>query len=754
MQDPAESGETRRETTATSLDPIGGADAGAAPAEDGGDQAGRTRREDVPVARAESLLTLPPELAARFEIVAELDASGAEADMLRVRDDAGEELVLKLYRRGITPNREMWETLRGVRSPHIVRLRDTGQAGGRAFEVMEYLPHGTLRDLANEGRGGGAPEMITEVVRQVAEGLTVLHEHRVIHRDLKPENILLRGREPLRLALADFGLSRYVKQTAMFSTAGHTLAYSAPETFAGFVSVMRDWWSLGMIVRELALGEPPFAELVPEAVMLHLASRPIDVSGVEDERLRLLCRGLLVRDPDDRWGGEEVAEWLSGGSPPVHESADSPLAGSELKPFLLGEQLYTDRAELAAAMAERWDETAERYFVRGGAARETLKAWLRQFDDPRIHDVQARDELLDQMEAQLPADVRLLMLLRWLNPRMPPIYAGGAITTGSLGALAAAALDPTADRHGRSRRVVEDLTEHHVLSTLAQCDGGVELGEVNTRLDDVTRRWRDRTVQARERHPRLTAEHTTEVKAELLLIALDADEAKARLAGQIPAGRESLPVPVPWFDQLARETAADDDATGLLVVRQALPAAAEEAGRLHREIAARQRQEQERMMRWQQREADRLGGRPAAVAAAVAGCLLMAAVWAGFLLLSAFSGKGDIAMAVAMAVLIFQVGTEVTLAVVMGAMYHPSHSLLQKVGVLGGRAGDVVGDNGGCAGCLIIVLTAVVLSVLTKVFPPLVPLVVAAVYGGWTYSRWTGWTRWHEGERRKALEGE
>ncbi|TMR03698.1 serine/threonine-protein kinase [Actinomadura soli] len=746
MQDPAESGETRRETTATSLDPIGGG--GTASADD--DSAGRTRREDVPVAGAESLLTLPPELAVRFAIVAELDAAGAEADMLRVRDQAGEELVLKLYRRGITPNREMWETLRGVRSPHIVRLRDTGQAGGRAFEVMEYLPHGTLRDLANEG-GAASPEVITEVVRQVADGLTVLHEHRVIHRDLKPENILLRFRDPLRLALADFGLSRYVKQTAMFSSAGHTLAYSAPETFAGFVSVMRDWWSLGMIVRELALGEPPFADLVPEAVMLHLASRPIDVSGVEDERLRLLCRGLLVRDPDDRWGGGEVAEWLAGGSPPVHESVDSPLTTAEVKPFLFGEQLYTDRAELAAAMAERWDETAERYFARGGAARETLKTWLRQFDDPRIHDVQARDELLDRMEGLLPADVRLLMLLRWLNPGMPPIYAGGAITAANLGALAAAALDPAAGQHRRSQRVVDDLTEHNVLSTLAQCPGGEDLGEVKARLDDATRRWQEITARARERRPELGTSRTADVKAELLLIALDADEAKARLAEQIPAGRESLPVPVPWFDELARE--AGDDAAGLLVVRQALPAAAAEAGRIHRELTARQRQEQERMMRWQQREADRLGGRVAAVAVAVAGCVLMAVVWAGFLLLSVFSGSSDIATVVAAGVLICQAATEITLAVTMGAMYHPRYSLLQKVGVLGGRAGDAVSDTGGCVGCLIVVLSAAVLSVLTKVFPPMVPLVVTAVYGAWTYRRWSGWTRWHEDEKRKALEG-
>lgn len=756
MQDSTESGRTRRESLLTSLDPDGEAATASAHEND------VTRREDVAAADAEPLITLPPALAERFEIVTELDASGAEADMLRVRDAAGEELVLKLYRRGIAPNEETWEMLRGVRSPHIVRLLDTGQTAGRAFEVMEYLPHGTLRDFIDESRTGSpedrgavhgsSPEQITEVVRQIADGLTVLHEHRIIHRDLKPENVLLRSREPLRLALADFGLSRYVAQTAMFSSAGHTLAYSAPETFAGFVSVMRDWWSLGMIVRELALGERPFADMVPEAVMLHLASRPIEVSGIGDERLRLLCRGLLVRDPEDRWGGPETAEWLAGGSPEVRESSEPQQAGSEIKPFLLGDRLYTDRAELASAMAERWDETAQRYFVRGGEARKTLKAWLRQFDDPRIHDVQGRDDLLDQMGGPLPADVRLLMLLRWLNPRLPPVYAGTPVTADTLGALAATALDPQAKDHRRAQRVVDELVEHHTLATLAQCPGGAELGEVDGRLRDLTRHWTDVTAQVGVRYPNLpqALRGTPETRAELLLIALDAGQARVRLAEQIPAGRQALPVPVPWFDQLERE--AGDDTIGLLVARRALPVAAAEAQQIHRETVARQHRQHERMMRWQEREALRLAGRPAAVGLALAGGAVMAVVWFGFLLLSSFSGKTDIAMLVAFPVLCGQIAGEIALAINMGAMYHPHYSLLQRIGTLGGRAGEAIGDAGGCGGCLIVVLTGAALSVLTALFPPIVPLIIAVAYGVWTRSRWSAWTGWHDGEMREALE--
>src|SRR5262249_46512807 len=137
-----------------------------------------------------------------------------------------------------------------------------------------------------------------------------------IHCVLKPANILLRSRSPLQLALADFGLSRYLPEDAAFSNAGHTLIYTAPETFAGHVSPSRDWWSLGMIVYELATGESPFRGLPDERVMLDLTTRPFDSANVLDERLRQLCMGLLVRAPALRCGAGEVDQWLARGSPP------------------------------------------------------------------------------------------------------------------------------------------------------------------------------------------------------------------------------------------------------------------------------------------------------------------------------------------------------------------------------------------------------------------------------------------------------
>jgi WD40 repeat protein len=291
----------------------------------------RSRSTEDPgtdAAAEDPLTSVPSELSGKFAPIRSLP-SGGEADMLLVADAAGTNLVLKLYRPGVVPSPGTWRALQTIDSPRITRLVDWGDAGDRVYEVLEYIPAGTLAALTDTGPSDRVgTEVIAEVIRQVADGLTALHEARVIHRDLKPSNILVRSWSPLELALTDFGLSRYLDHSTVFSNAGNTLAYTAPETFAGHVTPARDWWSLGMIVRELATGGPPFGDLSTEVVMLQLASRPIDCTQITDPRLRLLCRGLLTRDPGKRWGATQVRSWLAGEYPPVAESEDATPPGT------------------------------------------------------------------------------------------------------------------------------------------------------------------------------------------------------------------------------------------------------------------------------------------------------------------------------------------------------------------------------------------------------------------------------------------
>src|SRR6266700_79599 len=182
-----------------------------------------TRREVAPTRRegvapgdppsteprtGETLLRLPAALAGRYQIVAELPAQGAEADVLRVRGQDGVEYVAKLYRKGFTVDPTVSRKLSELGSRHVVRVHDWGTSDGRAYEVLEYVPGGSLEELFGRAGHPASLEEVTEVVRQIAAGLEQLHAAGIVHRDLKPANVLLRSRVPLELVLTDFGLSR------------------------------------------------------------------------------------------------------------------------------------------------------------------------------------------------------------------------------------------------------------------------------------------------------------------------------------------------------------------------------------------------------------------------------------------------------------------------------------------------------------------------------------------------------------------
>src|SRR6266852_4590937 len=92
--------------------------------------------------------------------------------------------------------------------PHIVRVLEFGVEGKTPFLVMDYAPHGTLRQ--RHPKGTRLPlDTIISYVTQVADALQYAHQEKLIHRDIKPENMLL-GRKN-EVLLSDFGIAIMVQ---------------------------------------------------------------------------------------------------------------------------------------------------------------------------------------------------------------------------------------------------------------------------------------------------------------------------------------------------------------------------------------------------------------------------------------------------------------------------------------------------------------------------------------------------------------
>lgn len=203
------------------------------------------------------------------------------------------------------------EVLTELRHPHIVPIDCFGEHDGLHFLVMPLVEGGDLRQrlgefvLGDDGAERGS--RIATLMAKVAGAVSFLHERGILHRDLKPSNILLSGAEVQSEPLVcDFGLARRMGDLRAGigspEVAG-TLMYMAPEQMEGRqpLTVESDVWSLGAILHELLIGQPPFTKdrrLDRERKLAEAGPGEFPSSAGELASISLCC---LQRDPASRY---------------------------------------------------------------------------------------------------------------------------------------------------------------------------------------------------------------------------------------------------------------------------------------------------------------------------------------------------------------------------------------------------------------------------------------------------------------------
>jgi peptide/nickel transport system substrate-binding protein len=195
------------------------------------------------------------------------------------------------------------QTIAKLVHPTIVRILDYDVQEGVPFLVMDYAPHGSLRQRHPRGEVVPLPQTAS-YVKQVAEALQYAHEHKVVHRDIKPENMLLGRRE--EVLLSDFGIATVAHSTGSLSAeaAVGTIAYMAPEQIQGHTRPASDQYALGVTVYEWLCGARPFSGSFTELVTQHLWQPPPSLQerapairpAVEQVVLR-----ALAKDPKERF---------------------------------------------------------------------------------------------------------------------------------------------------------------------------------------------------------------------------------------------------------------------------------------------------------------------------------------------------------------------------------------------------------------------------------------------------------------------
>lgn len=160
-----------------------------------------------------------------------------------------------------------------LRHQHIVRVLEFGIEGDTPFLVMDYAPHGTLRQRHPKGTVL-SPTTVVTYVKQVTLALQYAHDQKLIHRDVKPENLLLQ--EDDEVLLSDFGIA-LIAQTSRLQSRYEvigTATYMAPEQVQGKPVLASDQYSLGIIVYEWLGGNPPFQGSFTEVCAQHMFAAP------------------------------------------------------------------------------------------------------------------------------------------------------------------------------------------------------------------------------------------------------------------------------------------------------------------------------------------------------------------------------------------------------------------------------------------------------------------------------------------------
>ncbi|XP_029550322.1 protein kinase C delta type isoform X2 [Salmo trutta] len=186
-------------------------------------------------------------------------------------------------------------------NPFLAHLYSTFQTREHLFFVMEYLNGGDLMfHIQDKGRFDLC--RATFYSAEIVIGLQFLHSKGIIYRDLKLDNVML-DRDG-HIKIADFGMCKenmFGENRA--TTFCGTPDYIAPEILLGQKYTFSvDWWSFGVLVYEMLIGQSPFQgddeEELFESIRMDVPHYP----GWLTKEAKDLLERLFERDPINRLG--------------------------------------------------------------------------------------------------------------------------------------------------------------------------------------------------------------------------------------------------------------------------------------------------------------------------------------------------------------------------------------------------------------------------------------------------------------------
>lgn len=245
----------------------------------------------------------------------------------------------------------------------VVKLYYSFQDSENLYYVMDYIPGGDLMSLLIR-KEIFSEELARFYIAELTLAIESVHKMGFIHRDIKPDNILIDRNGHIKLT--DFGLCtgfRWTHDSKYYQTTGHgrqdsmepfdasekdmcnfsgessymnsprplktlerrrkrqqerfkahslvgTPNYIAPEVLmrVGYTQSC-DWWSVGVILYEMLVGQPPFHADRPEETQYKVINWKDTLNIPRMAKLSPEAEGLILQlctGPEDRIGAHQI----------------------------------------------------------------------------------------------------------------------------------------------------------------------------------------------------------------------------------------------------------------------------------------------------------------------------------------------------------------------------------------------------------------------------------------------------------------
>lgn len=223
----------------------------------------------------------------------------------------------------------------------ITELFQAFQDKDYLYLVMNYYSGGDLLTLLSKFEDRLSEDMAKFYLAEMILAIDSVHRMNYVHRDVKPDNVLLTKNGHVRLA--DFGSCYKLSDDGMVHSkvAVGTPDYISPEILlsmdgAGLYGKECDWWSLGVCMYEMLVGETPFYSETLVGTYSKIMDHENTLQFPDDETLDLSAEAIdliqqLCCDAKHRLGRGGINDFKSH---PFFSGLDWDRIGASTAPYI------------------------------------------------------------------------------------------------------------------------------------------------------------------------------------------------------------------------------------------------------------------------------------------------------------------------------------------------------------------------------------------------------------------------------------